>query len=653
MKYFRDACNSQSKRNLRRYSSFPSLLSMGASAAWAAMEWKDVEAGSAIEAALYRWMPMPVGKVLGLRPPHEAVAGLGELIAKQPAAELYSLRAMNEEAALDFAQAEADWKKYVETAPDHLRAQITLADFYHRRLRPTDEVAALSVVARAPAVPAEKLTPVTEQHSWQSGERILTVVNDNALPKDVADQTYRDWLARYPREKSVYARYFQFLLDQKSFAPAEKLIAQYHTAFAGDDIFPVKARALLEYKKGSVEHGLAIYDQNFQPLWPQELVQSYFGLLTETRSLRKYLDSARAALERSPDDLNAASRIFFYYQQQGRSDAAQQSLADYRIRKQQRSSKWNSQELYTLAKLSEGIRSYPEAARYYYALYNTRDRADAQELALAGLADILLQAPEQGIRLGSGGLSIYRDIATMDSGPGFLNGILSLLLNSTSPQSAYSQEETRAVPYFHRAKAAELVHVIDDRFANSSKRPELHARLLETYATYGESEAVIRDGQLFLTAFPSARNAGRSHFLWPMRTRAPIVRSKNSPFTTPCSPSWRETPTTFLWVAKRRVSAMRQRSAETASGVGSCRSFGRDGDSEAEPNRRQSGGPEQARIFDRRRCASRVPAGARSQEYSRVLERYLSRLVSSNQLPQALAGAAKRDRPQSQRSRFV
>ena len=546
MKYFRNANSSKQIVKYSRALIVPALVLLVASAGWAAMEWKDVEAGSAIEAALYRWMPMPVGKVLGLRPPHEAVAGLGDLIAKQPSAELYSLRAMNDEASLDFAKAEADWKKYVETTPDKVRAQFALADFYHRRLRPTDEVTVLSAVARSAALAAEKLTPITKQSSWRSNERILSVVSENALPKTVADQTYRDWIARYPLEKSVYARYFQFLLDQKSFEAAEKLIAQFHAQFAGDDIFPVKARALLEYKKGSVEHGLAIYDKNFQPLWPQELVQSYFGLLKETRSLRKFLDNARAALERNPDDLNSASRIFFYYQQQGRSDAAQQTLAEYRLRKQQRNAKWNSQELYTLAKLSEGIRSYPEAARYYYALYNTRDRADAQELALAGLADILLQAPEQGIRLGSGELSMYRDIATMDSGPGFLNGILSLVLNTTSPQYAYSEEETRAVPYFHRAKAAELVRMIDTRFANSASRPELHSRLLETYATYGESEAVIRDGQQFLERFRQLLSVARLRCSWPMPTREPNGPGRNSRSTIPCSQSSRATRTTFL-----------------------------------------------------------------------------------------------------------
>jgi len=49
--------------------------------------------------------------------------------------------------------------------------------------------------------------------------------------------------------------------------------------------------------------------------------------------------------------------------------------------------------------------------------------------------DTLFTAPEQPLRFGSGDLSFYRDIATLDRYPGFLNGVLSLLFNTASPSS--------------------------------------------------------------------------------------------------------------------------------------------------------------------------------------------------------------------------
>src|SRR5262249_28290206 len=39
---------------------------------------------------------------------------------------------------------------------------------------------------------------------------------------------------------------------------------------------------------------------------------------------------------------------------------------------------------------------------------------------------------------------------------------------------------------------------------NSPERPELHARLLDFYATSGESEAVIKKGKEFLAVFPNS-----------------------------------------------------------------------------------------------------------------------------------------------------
>ena len=46
--------------------------------------------------------------------------------------------------------------------------------------------------------------------------------------------------------------------------------------------------------------------------------------------------------------------------------------------------------------------------------------------------------------------------------------------------------------------------LLDTKYPNSARRPELHARLLEFYAGSGESEAVIRAGREFLANFPNA-----------------------------------------------------------------------------------------------------------------------------------------------------
>src|SRR5258708_10034885 len=146
---------------------------------------------------------------------------------------------------------------------------------------------------------------------------------------------------------------------------------------------------------------------------------------------------------------------------------------------------------------------------------------DAQERAISGLADLLLTAPETPIRLGTGELSMYKDIATMDQGPGYLNGILSLILNTASPSSEYQQEEQRAVSYFHRSRAAELLALLDSKFSDSPHRRELHTKLLDFYASSGESEAALQGGKKFLATFPNAQQ----------RTTVALLRDDADPRT--------------------------------------------------------------------------------------------------------------------------
>ena len=86
------------------------LAAMGELPSWI----RDVEANSAIEAAFFRMMSLPNGAVAFRRPPSETRPALGELIKGQPHnAELYSLRALEDEQQLDFTAAEPDWKAYV------------------------------------------------------------------------------------------------------------------------------------------------------------------------------------------------------------------------------------------------------------------------------------------------------------------------------------------------------------------------------------------------------------------------------------------------------------------------------------------------------------------------------------------------------------
>ncbi len=451
---------------------------------------QDVDAASALRAVFFRSVVLPSGPVTVRRPPRETREELSKLLATKPTdADWLALRAREAEQQLDFAAAEADWRKHASGSPAR---HLALAGYYQRRNQPREEIAALAVLAAAPSPRSERIVPAAQQRSWRALERIFALIDAHALPAEVSVKYHRAWMARYPQEAGVYQRFVDFLLARKDFPSAEQQIAAYQQAFPDDGIFPVRARASLAHARGAEAEALALYEQTYEPLWPPELVRSYFALLGETRNLRKFLDRARAAIASNPDDIVAASRLFYYYQQQGNPAAARRALLEFRLRKESRRTAWTANDLWVLAQLFEGIQDSNEAARAYYALYSLPGAVPADtEKALAGLVRLLFDSPAHSVRFGSGDLTFYKDIATLDTGPGFLNGILSLLLNSTSPAERYAAQEQSVVPYFHRAQAAELLALLESRYPQSGERAALRTRLIEAYALYGDADSLI------------------------------------------------------------------------------------------------------------------------------------------------------------------
>jgi hypothetical protein len=594
---------------------------------------RNIEAKTELERAFFRAMQLPYGEVLFRRPPAETRPALAELIQQKPGTtELYSLKALEDERQLDFAAAEQDWRLYAEKSANKSDAQLALADFYHRRLRPQDEIAALRTLTDAPSGASEKFTPAREQHAWQAFQRILGIIQSQHLGKDSTILTYRAWLARYPQEDQLYAPFLDFLVTQKEFGAANQLVVDYQKKFPADPIFAVKAKALVEYRQGSIQQGLSVYEKSFQPLWDPELVKSYFDLLEQTHNLRKFLDEARAALNKNPEDLNAAARVFYYYQQQGKLEAAEQAITTFRLHKEAAKSAWTPEELYACGRLLEDIHSYPEAARYYFALYNVKGNANSQERALTRLTDMLLTAPEAPIRLGTGELWMYKDIATMDQGPGYLNGILSLILNTTSPDSAYSEEEQRAVSYFHRSRAAELLALLDKNFPNAEGRPDLHAKLLEFYAENAQSEAVLNDGKDFLAAFPKSTERTRVALL--MADADARLHKTQDEFAIYDSILEELAAQADRIPLGNRVAGVNQ---YTPTNVNYQRSTNADAEGEeASEPQDASRAPQTPGAFQVKQNSSATEQGPRSPEYSRVLERYLARLVELKQVPRAL-----------------
>lgn len=568
------------------------LVALGAQAELA--EWvRYVESGSALRDAFFRTVSLPSGSIRVERTPAETRTALSLLMQRSPdEADLYALRAHEAERQLDFIAAETDWKRHADLA-DKAEGQLALADFYHRRLRPREEVAALLAVGASPAPASERFTPIVEQQSWNAFERVIETAEAQAYPPADVVRYLDAWRVRYPGERSVHRKLFDFHMKSEEFGAARAVMARYRDDFSDDAVFPTQAEASLIQAEQSDDAVVDYYEREFRPLWPASLVQEYFGVLQRADRLRAVLDEVRARLRTDPDDIKAAAWLYHYYQRQGNGGAAQAALHDYRRSKEARQADWTADELISLSKLFEGVRNYDESARFAYALYSLPGVADTdRERALAGLISLLLAAPEQPIAFGAGDLSLYRDIATMDDEPGFLNGILSLLFNEQGLDYRFASQERASVAYFHRARAAEVLKLFDREFPDSEQRSALHARMIAAYAIYGDNGGVIEKGRDFLTAFPEVSQ----------RSEVSLLMAEAHA---------REGRTDQEFAV---YDALLAELAAKADGV---------------PLGAQAT-PQARRGIPYGRQA--VPLGARSLEYARVLDRYIARLVALKQL---------------------
>ena len=177
---------------------------------------QDIIAKTALEAALFRIMGLPGGVVTHLRPPWEARSHVTSLIQQSPHdAELYSIRALEEERLQDFTAAEGDWKQYAANAADRVAGLTGLADFYRRRVDPDQELNARLQLGALPGRASERFEPDEQQPQWSAFTQAVSAANDALLPAPRYQAIYNGWIARYPHDAQPYQSYLDWCVQRK------------------------------------------------------------------------------------------------------------------------------------------------------------------------------------------------------------------------------------------------------------------------------------------------------------------------------------------------------------------------------------------------------------------------------------------------------
>jgi tetratricopeptide (TPR) repeat protein len=466
---------------------------------------QNVAAGTGLEAALFRLMDVPGGAVLGRRTPAESRQALGGLIDKDARnSGLYAMRAREDERAMDYKAAEADWRRSAELAIDPVAGMLTLADYYGRRNEPQLQVNTLLAAAKLPVSTEEQLADAVQTRSWKAFQNALAVVKQDKLPAAAENGIYEAWLTRWPKQQAgTYLDYFSALVARHDLTAARAVLDRFRAKYPNEQAKLLSAEASLE---DTPEAKLALYTRQFTPTWPQELLSEYYALLHQSNETRAFLADAETKQRTQPNDIDAALRLEFYYEQSGQQDRADVSLIQFVHRHEAGNATWAAEDLRTLGKIFARLHDYDSEAKSWYTLYGLKTvPQDARRDGLAALAALLLDVPEQPIQFASRDLSLYKNVATMDRMPGFLNGILSLALNSSGAEFDYSNASQTAVAYFHRAGAARLIERFRQEFPNAtSQEEELSTKLFSTYGVYGQDDTLLAQLPGYLARHPHA-----------------------------------------------------------------------------------------------------------------------------------------------------
>ena len=273
---------------------------------------ENTVAGGALEAAFFRMMDVPAGPVLARRVPAESRVQLTSLIQKAPRRpDLYALRAQEDERQLAIKAAEADWKQAAALSTDKTPALIDLANFYHRRVEPENELKTLVEAGKQQPSGRDRFKRQSSQASWQAFTRALNVASASLLPAITRNQVYESWIAAYPQQKEPYLAYFRDLIKHTERDEATGLAARIKSAFPNDEQIAVETEAELAGIEQGPSGVLKAYARQFSPLWPEPLRTSYYRLLSQQHQLRAFLSQARAEAVAHPTDLDPVFRLFF------------------------------------------------------------------------------------------------------------------------------------------------------------------------------------------------------------------------------------------------------------------------------------------------------------------------------------------------------
>jgi tetratricopeptide (TPR) repeat protein len=473
---------------------------------------------TAVDDALYQSEDFFGSRAVVARPYAIALERVSALAVQYPKDARLRLRtARLGERLGQYDRAAAEMNEYANLkrrSPDALRR---LANFYHDRARFSDEVKTLQELAKALPVPSRA----------EIYKRAAGVVRSHALKDFKPADFFAELVAADPSNIQPVEDYVEELQGANQRKEALAVLASFQPKFPSELEYFLKTRAQILEATGDRRAAEAVYDAAFDANWPRAIAGDYYELLRKFgryRVVRRGLqDRARAGAS----DLQTIARLFSILSFEGSYEQASRLLRDLEDRRAGRaprraanaqpaqpapvSATWNARELETVAAMFSSIGDYDQASRYLYTLYlagGLQPASQAREDALYRLFKAMIDAAGSPTRVAAGDLSFYKDVAEVDQHPGFMNGVLSLILSGSDPENEFAIEQKAAAGYFNRAFAYRIFTSFKQEYAQSKYMAEMYLGVVNVFSSLGEHRLAIEAGREFQQRFPDSPRYG-------------------------------------------------------------------------------------------------------------------------------------------------
>ncbi|MFY9607862.1 MAG: hypothetical protein WAU45_04510 [Blastocatellia bacterium] len=584
------------------------------------------------------------------RPYSIALDRVGALLAKYPkdarlhlhAARLAERLGQNDRTATEMV-AYADLKKRSADALSRL------ANFYHDRAKFADEVRTLQELAKSLMV----------SERGRVYKRAAEIVRSHSLKEFKPADFFADLVAADPSSIRPVKDYVQELRLAKQNTEALAVLVAFQSKFPSELAYFLKTRSAILEENGDRRAAEDVYSAAFDPIWPRAVASDYYDVLRRFGRYRIVRRGLQERVRSGAADLDTISRLFMIFSYEGSYQPASQllrDLEDRRARNQRAQTGpapggWTSRELETVASMFTSIGDYDQASRYLYTLYLTgglQPASEQREQALYRLFKVMLDAAGSPTRVASGDLSFYKDVAQLDTHPGFMNGVLSLILSGIDPAAEFKNKEKAAAGYFNRAFAYRIFTAFKQEYVGSSHLAEMYLGVVNVFSALGEHRLAIEAGREFQQRFSDSPRYAEvslriadSYVALKDRTNERAVlsdlldrlarsRRAGTPLVPPAAKRWSWGSTPFGQGLIDRIRYNVEAYSDTYDPTADEDSGVSDGDSEGD-DEEESESDEETAAHGAESEADRGPT------YSSLLERYVSSLAAEDKKTETVA----------------